>query len=342
MKRRQPSAGESQQSADQRKLWSEESQQSADQRKLWSEESQQSADQRKLWSGDSREQSADQRKLWSGDSGEQSADQRKLWSGDSREQSADQRKLWSGDSREQSSEEQAGENRISADLPLQLEENTPLAHPAAGSLSLANQQPASQRELLTDEQLGWISQSNESMGAEFGFESTESSSLIADLVELQLNSWGRKVAALKENKMADQQEDNKKDQSKDSSVEFFTELTSSVTANNSSADDSAESLFTPGEPRDGSAVKVYFRNLTPDFGAVEGSSTSRPKFVNLTPDGYGTNVEGRPDASFEDVSDKKTDDLESRLQSLGRTGKTSKNLADHIKNFLLSFCCTLQ
>ncbi len=233
------------------------------------------------------------------------------------QRSADHRKLWSGDSGEQSSE-----NRISADLPLQLEENTPLVHPAAGSLSLANQQPASQRELLPDEQLGWISQgsngNSESMGAEFGFESTESSSLIADLVELQLNSWGRKVAALKENKMADQPKDDIKDQSKDSSVEFFTELTS-VTANDSRAD----SLFTP-EPRDGSAVKVYFRNLTPDFGAVEGSSTSRPKFVNLTPDGYGTNVEGRPDASFEDVSDKKTDDLESRLQSLGRTGKSLK------------------
>jgi hypothetical protein len=264
VKRRQPSAGESQQSADQRKLWSGESQQSADQRKLWSGESQQSADKRKLW--------------------------------------------------EQFSEEQPGENRISADLPLQLEDNTPLVHPAAGSLSLANQQPAGQRELLTDEQLG--NASSESMGAEFGFESTESSSLIADLVELQLNSWGRKVAALKENKMADQDhKEGKKDQSKDSSVEFFTELTSSVTANDSSADDSAESL---------SAVKVYFRNLTPDFGAVEGSSTPRPKFVNLTPDGYGTNVEGRPDASFEDVSDKKTDDLESRLQSLGRTGKCLK------------------
>ncbi len=330
--KRQPSAGESQQSADQRKLWSGESQQSADQRKLWSGESQQSADQRKLWSGDSGEQSADQRKLWSGDSGEQSADQRKLWSENSREQSADQRKLWSGDSREPSSEDvQTGENRTSADLPLQLEENTPLVHPTAESLSLANQQPASQRELLTDEELGWISQSNassESMGAadsEFGFESTESSSLIADLVELQLNSWGRKVAALKENKMADQPKDDKKDESKDSSVEFFTELTSSVTANDSSADDSAESMFTP-EPRDGSAVKVYFRNLTPDGGgAADEPPAQWPKFVNLTPDGYGTNVEGRPDASFEDVSDKKTDDLEARLQSLGRTGKYLKN-----------------
>jgi hypothetical protein len=254
------------------------------------------------------------RQLSAGES-QQSADQRKLWSGDSGEQSADQRKLWSGDSREHV---QTGENRISADLPLQLEENTPLVHPAAESLSLANQQPASQRELLPDEQLG--NASSESLGAEFGFESTESSSLIADLVELQLNSWGRKVAALKENKMADQQENGKKDQSKDSSVEFFTELTSSVTANDSPV---SKPLFTQ-EPRDGSAVKVYFRNLTPDFGAAEGSSTSRPKFVNLTPDGYGTNVEGRPDASFEDVSDKKTDDLESRLQSLGRTGKGLK------------------
>jgi hypothetical protein len=238
------------------------------------------------------------------------------------QQSADQRKLWSGDSREQSSEDvQTGENRISADLPLQLEENTPLVHPAAGSLRLANQRPASQRELLTDEQLD--NASSESMGtAEFGFESTESSSLIADLVELQLNSWGRKVAALKENKMADldHKEGKKKDESKDSSVEFFTEL-ASATANDSAV---SKPLFTQ-EPRDGSEVKVYFRNLTPDFGAVEGSSTSRPKFVNLTPDGYGTNVEGRPDASFEDVSDKKTDDLEGRLQSLGRTG-TRKSL----------------
>jgi hypothetical protein len=281
--KRQPSAGESQQSAG-------ESQQSAGESQQSPGESQQSAGESQPSAGESQ-------------------------------RSADQRKLWSGDSRERSSEEQTGANRLSADLPLQLEENTPLVHPAAESLSLANQQPASQRELLPVEQLG--NASSESLGAEFGFESTESSSLIADLVELQLNSWGRKVAALKENKMADQQEDGKKDQSKDSSVEFFTELTSSVTANNSSAD-SAESLFTQGEPRDGSAVKVYFRNLTPDFGAVEGSSTSRPKFVNLTPDGYGTNVEGRPDASFEDVSDKKTDDLEARLQSLGRTGKCLK------------------
>jgi len=237
---------------------------------------------------------------------------------DESSQSADWRR--SGKSQTQS----AGKQRASADLHFQSEQRTSLVNPAEDSHPLANQQLAGGNHLLTHEEPGWISQSNatsDNMEAEFGFESTESSSLIVDLVELQLNSWGRKVAALKENKMADQPKPGEKDESSDSSVEYFTELTS-VSADDSVSVDltgSTEPLMKK-EPRDGSGVKVYFRNLTPDSAAA--GPAYRPKFLNLTPEGYRTNVEDRPDTSFEDVGEKKIDDQEARVQSLGRTGIT--------------------
>ncbi len=127
---------------------------------------------------------------------------------------------------------------------------------------------------------------------EFGFESSESAGLIADLVKLQLNEWGRKVAALKKKKVKMAAADLVARENPSlalADVDFFTELHSA----------------------DGKR-KPYFRNLTPD------DSAAAPQFLNLTPDGYGTNLESRPEASFEEVGSGK---LEAYLEDLGKTGK---------------------
>ena len=68
--------------------------------------------------------------------------------------------------------------------------------------------------------------------------------------------------------------------------------------------------------------KPYFRNLTPEDSDVGES----PQFLNLTPDGYGTNVESHPEASFEDADaeDRKAADggslVEAYMETLGKTG----------------------
>ena len=170
-------------------------------------------------------------------------------------------------------------------LPLTIE-NPPLAPHL-----LATQSTNQQEKQGASSQEGGLSE-------EFGFESTESSGLIADLVELQLNEWGRKVTALKQNKSPNKMAaiDHVVVPGKTGSalrgVDFFTER------------------------------KPYFRNLTPEDSDVGES----PQFLNLTPDGYGTNVESHPEASFEDADaeDRKAADggslVEAYIETLGKTG----------------------
>jgi hypothetical protein len=241
------------------------------------------------------------------------------------------------------------ESPSSADFPLVRVENPPLAspiresrqlanknldvesyqlalQPASGeSLQLTNQHSSGESQQLTSQQpndnFSQVVSSQESAGAEFEYESTESSDIVADLVEMQLNKWGRKMAALKAQHVVSEQEVEPTTQETAGSVDFFTELYSGARDTNHSA------AFSPSfadsqlknRPKGGSAQpQVYFRNLTPDGSAV----AARPRFLNLRPNGYRTNVEDRLEASFEDVGQEdQGEQLEARLESLGRTGK---------------------
>jgi hypothetical protein len=192
-------------------------------------------------------------------------------------------------------------------LPLTIE-NPPLAdHVITGGYP---QQSSDQRSMDSN-----VSSAEGGFSEEgFEFESSESGALIADLVELQLNVWGRKVAALQENggknKMA-------ADQVKNRSKMADLKHAAGARGKPSSALKEVD-YFTELKTNTGPGIKSYFRNLTPEDNA----NGSQPiYFLNLTPDGYKTNVESRPESSFEHTaSEEEADNLEAYLERLGKTG----------------------